>query len=99
MEHLAWPRRAAVAASRPDLLLLDLLMPRGNGYEVCRTLRASAENDGVRIIILTARGGDGDQSKGLAAGADAYITKPFAVSDVVECVASVLARSRVVERT
>jgi DNA-binding response OmpR family regulator len=85
---------AAVADARPDLLLLDLMMPRGNGYEVCQTLRASPHYNGVRIIMLTARGGNADQSKGLAVGADAYVTKPFAIDDVVDCVAAVLAAPR-----
>ena len=85
---------AAVAAAPPDLLLLDVMMPRGNGYEVCRTLRASADYNDVRIVMLTARGGDADQSAGLALGADAYVTKPFAIADVIDCVAAVLSRPR-----
>jgi DNA-binding response OmpR family regulator len=85
---------ASVKQSPPDLLLLDLMMPRGNGYEVCRTLRASPQFDTVRIVMLTARGQDSDQRTGLAAGADAYVTKPFAISDVVDCVSSVLAKPR-----
>jgi DNA-binding response OmpR family regulator len=85
---------AAVAENPPDLLLLDLMMPRGNGYEVCRTLRASPRYDDVRIVMLTARGQDRDQRTGLAAGADAYVTKPFAISDVVDCVSAVLAKPR-----
>ena len=85
---------AAVADAPPDLLLLDLMMPRGNGYEVCRTLRASPDYNDVRIVMLTARGGDADQNAGLALGADAYVTKPFAIGDVIDCVASVLARPR-----
>ena len=51
----------AIAEARPDLLLLDLMMPRGNGYEVCRTLRASPDYNDVRIIMLTARGQESDQ--------------------------------------
>lgn len=82
---------AAVADAVPDVLLLDLMMPRGNGYEVCRRVRENAALDGVRIIMLTARGRDEDQQQGLALGADAYVTKPFAVSDVLDCVARVLA--------
>jgi DNA-binding response OmpR family regulator len=85
---------ASVERSLPDLLLLDLMMPRGNGYEVCRTLRASPQFDTVRIVMLTARGQDSDQRTGLAAGADAYVTKPFAISDVVDCVSAVLAKPR-----
>ena len=85
---------AAVAETPPDVLLLDLMMPRGNGYEVCKTLRASPDYDDVRIVMLTARGQDDDQRKGLALGADAYVTKPFAISDVIDCVAGVLAKPR-----
>jgi DNA-binding response OmpR family regulator len=85
---------AAVADSPPDVLLLDLMMPRANGYDVCKALRADPDYNDVRIIMLTARGGDADQRTGLALGADAYVTKPFAIGDVVDCVASVLARPR-----
>jgi len=82
----------AIAAAAPDVVLLDVMMPRGNGYDVCRALRANPERDSVRIIMLTARGQEADQRTGLSLGADAYVTKPFAISDVVECVAEVLAR-------
>ena len=88
----------AIAQTRPDLLLLDLMMPRGNGYEVCRALRASPDYNDVRIIMLTARGQESDQRNGLALGADAYVTKPFAINDVVDCVSAVLARPRAPER-
>ncbi len=85
---------AAVEDVAPDLLLLDVMMPRGNGYEVCRTLRASPNYNGVRIVMLTARGQESDQRKGLAMGADAYVTKPFAIADVIDTVTAVLARPR-----
>jgi DNA-binding response OmpR family regulator len=85
---------AAVAETPPDLLLLDLMMPRGNGYDICRALRAAPGGDEIRIVMLTARGGEAEQSKGLAAGADAYVTKPFAISQVVDCVNAVLAKPR-----
>ncbi len=88
----------AIAAVRPDLVLLDVMMPRGNGHEVCRTLRASRDYDNVRIVMLTARGQEADQRAGLSLGADAYVTKPFAISDVIECVADVLARPRLAAR-
>ena len=81
----------AVAAAAPDLVLLDVMMPKANGYDVCRTLRASHAYDAVRIVMLTAKGREADQRAGLALGADAYISKPFAIGDVVACVASVLA--------
>lgn len=82
----------AIAEAAPDLVLLDLMMPRANGYDVCRTLRASRSYDTVRIIMLTAKGREADQLAGLALGADAYISKPFAIGEVVDCVSSVLAR-------
>ncbi|ODT15770.1 MAG: two-component system response regulator [Kaistia sp. SCN 65-12] len=81
----------AVAQAVPDLVLLDVMMPKANGYDVCRALRASHAYDGVRIVMLTAKGREADQQAGLALGADAYISKPFAIGDVVACVASVLA--------
>ena len=82
----------AVAEALPDLLLLDLMMPRGNGYDVCRRLRETPAYRDIRIIMLTAKGREADQRDGLALGADAYVTKPFAIGDVVNCVADVLAR-------
>lgn len=82
----------AVAESTPDLLLLDVMMPHGNGYEVCRTLRAEPTLGDMRIIMLTARGQEADQRNGLGAGADAYVTKPFAIRDVIDCVSAVLSR-------
>jgi DNA-binding response OmpR family regulator len=85
---------AAIASRSPDLLLLDLMMPRGNGHDICRTLRADPANAGMRIVMLTAKGRPDDQKFGLALGADAYVTKPFAIRDVVACVAGVLARPR-----
>ena len=84
----------AIAEEQPDLVLLDVMMPRGNGYDVCRALRATRNYDGVRIIMLTARGQEADQRTGLSLGADAYVTKPFAIGDVVGCVTDVLSRPR-----
>jgi len=85
---------AAIRSQPPDLVLLDVMMPRGNGYEVCRTLRANPFYDEVRIVMLTAKGGEADQRVGLELGADAYISKPFAIGDVVSCVKDVLAHRR-----
>ena len=70
------------------------MMPGSSGYDVCRTLRASPAYESVRVVMLTARGRDMDQQAGLGLGADAYVVKPFAISDVVDCVASMLARPR-----
>src|SRR5690348_9732150 len=82
---------AAIADAPPDLVLLDLMMPKGGGYEVCRALRADRGYDHVRIVMLTAKGREDDRRAGLGLGADAYVTKPFAIEDVVRCVTDVLA--------
>lgn len=83
---------AEIERKRPDVVLLDLMMPKGNGYEVCRTLRANRSYDDVRIVMLTAKGREADQRVGMDLGADAYITKPFAIAEVTACVKDVLAR-------
>ena len=56
---------AAIESERPDVVLLDLMMPKGNGYEICRTLRADRRYDGIRIVMLTAKGGEADQRVGM----------------------------------
>jgi len=64
-------------------VLLDVMMPAKSGYEVCRQLRERAEWSGVKIIMLTAKGRDAEVSKGLALGADMYVTKPFSTRDLM----------------
>jgi len=76
---------AEVERFRPDLVLLDVMMPRRDGYEVCQTLRASGWTDLV-IIMLTAKGRETEVSRGLTVGADAYVTKPFATAELVDTV-------------
>jgi DNA-binding response OmpR family regulator len=73
----------SVEASPPDLVLLDVMMPAKSGYEVCRQLRERAEWRDVKIIMLSAKGRDAEVSKGLAIGADVYITKPFSTRDLM----------------
>jgi DNA-binding response OmpR family regulator len=75
---------AAVTEFAPDVILLDVMMPRLNGYEVCQRLRENPAWDSIRIIMLTARGRDVDVTKGLAVGADAYVTKPFSTRELVD---------------
>jgi len=75
---------AAVRSAAPDLVLLDISMPNGDGFEICRKIRDNPDWKGVRIIMLTAKGRDSEREKGLAAGADDYITKPFSTHDVLE---------------
>jgi DNA-binding response OmpR family regulator len=77
-------------ASRPDLILLDVQMPRLDGLEVCRRLRADAALAGTRIVMLTAAGQDADRARGLAAGADEYLTKPFSPLALFTLVRSLL---------
>jgi DNA-binding response OmpR family regulator len=81
---------AAVADSVPDVVLLDVMMPKRNGYDVCDALRADPACRDLRIIMLTARGQAVERTKGLALGADAYITKPFSTREVVELVRQTL---------
>src|SRR6266568_5187617 len=75
----------------PDLLVLDLMLPGSDGFEICRVLRRSSE---VPIVILSARGSDLDKVAGLQFGADDYITKPFNPAELVARVQSVMRRSR-----
>ena len=81
---------AAVTADTPDLVLLDVMMPRKNGYEVCQEIRADAGLQGTRILMLTAKGREMEVTKGLAMGADAYMTKPFSTKELVARVKSLL---------
>lgn len=68
---------------RPDLVLLDVMLPIKNGFAVCQEMRAHPELSGVKIVMLTAKGRDTEMQKGMALGADAYMTKPFATRDLV----------------
>ena len=67
----------------PDLVLLDVMMPRKSGYEVCTRIRERADRRHVKIIMLTAKGRDAEVSKGLAMGADLYVTKPFSTRELM----------------
>ena len=79
-----------VNESPPDLVLLDVNMPKKSGYEVCETIRANPQWKRIRIIMLTAKGRDVEREKGLALGADDYVTKPFSTQQVVEKVSELL---------
>jgi len=78
-------------AEHPDLILLDIMMPGCNGFEVCQRLRADPATADIRIVMLTARSRDAEAAKGLALGADDYITKPFSTRDLVARVRAILA--------
>jgi len=80
-----------IVREQPDLVLLDVMMPKKTGFEVCQSVRASDKLQATKILMLTARGRDTDVTKGLALGADAYITKPFSTRELVQKVAQMLA--------
>jgi len=75
---------------RPDLVLLDVMMPRRSGFEVCRLLRENPALRPMRIVMLSARGREVEVGKGLALGADAYVTKPFSTKELVAKVRELL---------
>jgi DNA-binding response OmpR family regulator len=87
---------AAFEARRPDLVLLDLMLPRVDGFEVFRQIRAQAESP---VIMITARGQTTDRIVGLEIGADDYVSKPFSPAEVVARVRSVLRRATAAPRT
>jgi DNA-binding response OmpR family regulator len=80
---------AEVERFRPDLVLLDAMMPHRDGFEVCQQLRASGWTD-LKIVMLTAKGRETEIAKGLAVGADAYVTKPFSTRSLVDQVTALL---------
>ena len=82
------------AEERPDIILLDWMLPHLSGIEVCRRLRRTPETRDVPIIILTARGEEGDKVRGLDTGADDYVTKPFSPAELISRLRAVLRRAR-----
>jgi DNA-binding response OmpR family regulator len=72
-----------VSDFRPDLILLDIMLPLKSGYEVCQKIREDPELNGTKVVMITAKGRDIEVTKGLALGADAYITKPFSTQDLL----------------
>lgn len=73
-----------LAADRPDLMILDVMMPRKNGFEVCSEVRADPGLKSLPILMLSAKGREAEMNKGLALGADAYVTKPFSTHELVD---------------
>jgi len=84
---------AEVERFRPDLVLLDVMLPRRDGFEVCQKLRADGWAE-LKIVMLTAKGRDVEIEKGLAMGADTYVTKPFSTAELVTRVAEMLEGGR-----
>ncbi len=79
-----------VADFGPDLVLLDVMMPHRGGYEVCQRIRENPAWRNIKIIMLSAKGRDIEVSKGLALGADTYVTKPFSTKELVATVRHIL---------
>ena len=80
-----WPRGLdAIIESKPDLVFLDVMMPFLSGFEVCEKVKKEHGLTDIKVVLLTAKGQDADREKGLAAGADEYITKPFDPDDLYD---------------
>jgi DNA-binding response OmpR family regulator len=85
---------ALVESFAPDLVLLDVMMPRRSGYEVCQRMRERPEWGHIKIVMLSAKGREAEVSKGLAIGADAYVTKPFSNRELMMQVGGLLGDDR-----
>ncbi|WP_417432488.1 response regulator [Kiloniella sp.] len=75
-----------VKSRPPDLMLLDIMLPRKDGFEVLKSVRSNDSWKEIRVILLTAKGRDVDRLKGMELGADDFVTKPFSTKDVVQLV-------------
>ena len=81
---------AMVESFRPDLVLLDVMMPQRSGYEVCQRMRTHPDWRHIKILMLSAKGREAEVSKGLSLGADAYVTKPFSNRELMARVGALL---------
>jgi DNA-binding response OmpR family regulator len=81
---------AAIGEFGPDLILLDVMMPRMSGYDLCQRVRENPAWQAIKIIMLSAKGRDIEVTKGMAVGADAYVTKPFSTKDLIAKVQELL---------
>jgi len=75
---------------KPDLVLLDIMMPGIDGFEVCRRIKGNPLTAGIPVVMLTAKKSSADQAKGLEVGADAYLTKPFKSGKIIETIEGLL---------
>ena len=82
---------ALVESFLPDVVLLDVMMPRRNGYEVCQKIRERADWRQIRIVMLSAKGREAEVNKGLSLGADMYVTKPFSNQELIATIGALLA--------
>jgi len=80
-------------SDKPDLIVLDIMMPKVDGYEVCRAIKANPETQHIPVILLSAKGRNVDQKMGFDVGADDYITKPFSPRKLVERINAILGQT------
>ena len=81
---------ARINESKPNLMFLDIMMPKKNGYEVCREIKGSSSYNDIHIVMLSAKGQEADKDKALTSGADEFMSKPFSPVNVVERVRELL---------
>lgn len=84
---------ALVESFKPDLVLLDVMIPSRSGYEVCQKMREHPEWRHIKILMLSAKGREAEVNKGLSIGADAYVTKPFSNRELIAKIGGLLGRS------
>ena len=82
-----------VKQEKPDLIVLDIMMPKLDGYETCKALKSDAETKDIPVILLSAKGRNVDQKVGFEVGADDYITKPFSPRKLVERINNILGQT------
>jgi len=80
----------AIEEEKPDIIVLDVMLPGRSGFEICQMVREDSALDDVKILMMTASGGAAERRKGLALGADAFLTKPFATADLTKALSDLL---------
>ena len=83
--------RASLASFAFDLIVLDVMMPQTSGYEVCQAIRSRPDWRHIKVVMLSAKGRDAEVNKGMAMGADLYVTKPFSTRDLMAKIEALLA--------
>lgn len=79
-----------VVSTRPDLVILDIMLPEMDGFEVCRRIKQNSETAHIPVLMLTAKKSEPDRDRGMAAGASAYVTKPFKSAKIIEIIQDLL---------
>jgi len=81
-----------ISARKPDLVVLDIMLPELDGFEVCKRIKENPETAGIPVVMLTAKKNSQDYARGMQVGADAYVTKPFKSAQVIELIEGLLSR-------